>query len=649
MNRIASPAPIANYRADIDGLRAVAILLVLWFHAFPDTLPGGYIGVDVFFVISGFLITGIVLRGLEKDHFSFAHFYAQRARRLLPALMVVLPATLAAGWHWLWPQEFAQLATHTAAAAAFVLNIVLWTEAGYFDVATELKPLMHLWSLGIEEQFYLLYPCLLWLAWRAWRRPLVAIAAVVVISFCANLLWVRHDPSGTFFLPHTRFWELALGGVLAWWQHRARHIATQTTSNTQPVPGAAARSDADPTPALWRQALPWLGLAAIGTGAATLTPGTPYPGTAALLPVVGSLLLIASGPYTWVNRHVLGSRFMVLIGLISYPLYLWHWPILSFLRIVHSDTPPLLLRCAAVIASIVLAWLTFRYVETPIRFGSRRRLRLAGVAATVCAIALTAWSIRLGSGIPERLPAEAGALLAYQYDYREGYREGSCFLRPEQSADAFATCPDTWVQNGENWLLWGDSHAAHLHPGMQARYGGNTPFVQRTASGCPPLFDESFPDRPHCPAIQDYVWQEIEAHHPQRVTLAARWDFYDWHKLGRTVERLRALGVRHIDLVGPVPQWHNGLPRQAAIAYRENGFKVLPERLAQGLLPEPFKVDQEMAAQAARLGVNYLSPILALCNEQGCLARAPDSADALTTWDDAHLTKMGSERLVSAW
>src|SRR5690606_3529146 len=165
---------IPNYRADIDGLRAIAILLVLWFHAFPDAMAGGFIGVDVFFVISGFLITGIVLRGIESGRFSFAHFYAQRARRLLPALMVVLPATLVTGWHWLWPQEYDQLASHTVAAAAFVLNFVLWTEAGYFDVATELKPLMHLWSLGIEEQFYLVYPGLLWLTWRLWRKPVLA-------------------------------------------------------------------------------------------------------------------------------------------------------------------------------------------------------------------------------------------------------------------------------------------------------------------------------------------------------------------------------------------------------------------------------------------------------------------------------------------
>lgn len=626
---------IANYRADVDGLRAVAILLVLWFHAFPESLPGGYIGVDVFFVISGFLITGILLRGAEKETFSFAHFYAQRARRLLPALAVVLPATLAAGWHWLWPQEYAQLGTHAAAAAAFVLNIVLWTEAGYFDVASELKPLMHLWSLGIEEQFYLVYPCLLWLGWRLRRNTPSIIASIAALSFIANLWVLNRDPSGAFFLPHTRFWELSLGGLLAWWRHKT------PGSHTGTVPLTA--------PGMWRQAAPWVGLLAIATGALTLDPGTPYPGIASLLPVGGSLLLIGSGPQTWVNRHVLGCRGMALIGLISYPLYLWHWPILSFMRIIHSGTPPLALRAAAVALSVLLAWLTFRYVETPLRFGPRRSFRLAGTIAVGCMTALTAWLVRANDGLPQRVQADAAALLTYQYDYRSGYREGSCFLRPEQGADAFESCSDSWTAEPGSWLLWGDSHAAHLYPGIIAQYGSEAGIVQRSASGCPPLHGESFPDRPHCPGIQDEVWHEIQIHRPDRVTLAARWEFYDWHKLDQTVERLRALGVKRIEIVGPVPQWHNGLPRQLAISYRENGFHLSHERLSTGLMPGPFTLDQEMSSLADTLDVPYLSPIQTLCNGQGCLARSPVTSGALTAWDDTHLTLHGSEWVVSKW
>ena len=617
---------IPHYRADIDGLRAIAILLVLWFHAFPGSMPGGFIGVDVFFVISGFLITGIVLRGLDKGSFSFLHFYAQRARRLLPALAVVLPATLAAGWHWLWPQEYELLAGHVAAAAAFVLNIVLWTEAGYFDAATELKPLMHLWSLGIEEQFYLLYPCLLWAGWRFRQNPIVVIAGVVILSFIASLLTLSHDPAGAFFLPHTRFWELALGGCLAWWQSR---------------PAAALN--------LSHQLLPWAGLAAIATGAWFIDPHTPYPGIAALLPVCGSLMLIASHPKAWVNRRLLANRGMVWIGLISYPLYLWHWPILSFMRIVHTDTPPLGMRWLAVGLSFLLAWLTFRFIETPVRFGARRGLRLAGTAGAVVSFAAAGLFIHAQHGVPARLPEAATHLLAYQYDYRDAYREGSCFLEPDQTAAAFARCEDTWPAQYGGWLLWGDSHAAHLYPGLRARYGAQAGLVQRTASGCPPLAGESIPNRPHCADIQTHIWKEIESHRPDRVTLAARWDAYQWQKLHETVERLRLLGVKEIQLIGPVPQWHNGLPRQVAIAYRENGFNAIPEKLATGVLPAPFSLDGAMREAADELAIEYFSPVQGFCDAQGCRVLSPQPHSALVAWDDAHLTTEGSIFLMSRW
>lgn len=658
MSRII-PASIPHYRADIDGLRAIAILLVVWFHAFPESMPGGFIGVDVFFVISGFLITGIVLRGLHKESFCFLHFYTQRARRLLPALSLVLPATLAAGWHWLWPQEYAQLSAHVAAAAAFVLNIVLWTEAGYFDAATELKPLMHLWSLGIEEQFYLVYPFLLWAGWRLRLNPIVVIAAVVALSFMANLLTLSSDPAGTFFLPHTRFWELAMGGALAWWAHRRQQGATLIGN----APAAMA-------PSIWQQLLPCCGLLAIAVGAWTFTPDTPYPGTAALLPVLGSLILVSSRPDTWVNRNLLANRVMVLVGLVSYPLYLWHWPILSFMRIIHSEAPPLSMRWLAVGLSFLLAWLTFRFVETPVRFGARKVTRLAGVAVMVACTAAVAVAFFTKQGVPSRLPEQARDLLVYQYDYRDAYREGSCFLRPEQEASEFSLCADTWPQHGQGWLLWGDSHAAHVFPGMHARYGNNAVIIQRTASGCPPLHGEAIPNRPHCPQIQEQVWREIETHRPYRVTLAARWDSYDWAKLADTVKRLRKLGVEHIQVVGPVPQWHNGLPRQMAIAYRENGFSTIPSRLARGLNPEPFAIDQAMQAIAREWGVEYLSPIQQLCNTSGCLTlsqglpavdRFPPNANtvlpnanqqntaALLAWDDAHLTSAGSILLTSEW
>lgn len=527
----------AHYRPDIDGLRAIAVLLVLWFHGFPETLSGGFVGVDVFFVISGYLITGIILRGTDAGTFSFLHFYAQRARRLLPSLTVVLAAVLGAGWYWLWPAEFEQLATHAAAATAFIVNIVLWRESGYFDTATELKPLMHLWSLSVEEQFYLLYPCFLWLTWRFGIRRIVPILVVLGGSFALNMAWLQHDPSGTFFLPVTRFWEPAAGGALAWLQHVHRH--------------AGARNTLPP----WRQALPAAGLAAIAVAAFTLSGDEPYPGIRAVLPVAGAAAVIAAGPSAWLNRRIFAHRALVWVGLISYPLYLWHWPLLAFARLLHADTPPPLLRAGLMAAAVLLAWLTYRYVETPVRFGAKRRLRL-GLTLTglgvACAAAVT---IRMGDGIPSRLPDDMAAMLAYRVNLKQAYRETTCFLDPDQDAPALDACPDPWPGRNGTWLLWGDSHAAHLYPGLRETISRDGPtLVQRTASGCPPLEGETIMHAHICSKVRERIWQEIAAHPPEKVTLAAFWTEYQWSKLRDTVQRLRALGVREIEIVGPVPR-----------------------------------------------------------------------------------------------
>lgn len=621
---------IAQYRADIDGLRAIAVLLVLWFHAFPDSMAGGFIGVDVFFVISGYLITGIILRSTAAGTFRFLHFYAQRARRLLPSLTVVLAATLAAGWHWLWPREFEQLATHVAAATGFVLNFLLWTEAGYFDTATELKPIMHLWSLSVEEQFYLLYPCFLWLGLRLGVKQLVPIAVIFSASFAANLLWIQSDPSGVFFLPHTRFWELTVGGLLAWAQHKGPQ------DDTLPLP-------------FWRQVLPWAGLAGIFAGALTLDGGVPYPGAWALMPVLGSAALIAAGPGAWVNRRLLGNRAMVWVGLISYPLYLWHWPLLSFAGILHADTPPAALRAALLAASILLAWLTYRYIETPIRFGRKRPLRLgmtvASLAAT-CAVALNVW---FHAGMPSRVPGDAEAVLAYRINLTQAYREGTCFLKPEQEATALDNCPDPWPGPNGTWLLWGDSHAAHLYPGLRGMLRqDDLSLVQRTASGCPPLDGQTIMHIRICETVTRRVWSEIAANPPQRVTLAAFWTEYDWAKLRETIARLRELGVQDIEIVGPVPRWHNGLPKQAAVAYREAGFKEIPTHLSSGLNRAPFELDPLMAELAREQRVDYLSPIQTFCGPQGCLVR-DNGSPSLFAWDDVHLTAAGSAYLARQW
>src|SRR5258707_5569718 len=301
--------PSAKYRPDVDGLRAVAVMLVLNFHAFPDATPGGFIGVDVFFVISGFLITGLITRELELGRFSLIEFYNRRIRRIFPALIVVLCATLALGWFWMLPQAFAQLGSDSFASAAFLANIALLLQSGYFDIESAKKPLLHLWSLGIEEQFYLFWPLLLILVARLRLSMLAAVAVVGVASFVLNVALIGSNPVATFYLPFTRAWELLAGAALA------------CSWNQISQSGTASNLRAS------------VGVLLIATAAAVLDTKSAFPGWWAVLPVAGSALLL-SAPAAWFCQGLLASPAMVWVGLISYPLYLWHWPLLVFFGII---------------------------------------------------------------------------------------------------------------------------------------------------------------------------------------------------------------------------------------------------------------------------------------------------------------------------
>jgi peptidoglycan/LPS O-acetylase OafA/YrhL len=342
-----------NYRRDIDGLRAVAILAVVAYHVFPGQAPGGFIGVDVFFVISGFLISTIIFKSLANRNFSFMEFYAHRVRRIFPALILVLAACLFFGWNILLANEFIYLGNHIAGSAGFIQNLLLWRESGYFDLASELKPLNHLWSLAIEEQFYLIFPLLLWCAWRLRINLLVVVGLICILSFAANVYATHHDPVGAFFSLQARAWELMIGAITA---RIVLDGAFQTSEKRVALLGLSLDS-----------IISCFGLLLILIATFGLDKAVPYPGVLALLPVLGAALLLLSGPTAWANRFILSNPLPVFIGLISYPLYLWHWPLLSYLTIVDGEQPSLYQRSIVAALSFALAWLTYRYVEQPVR------------------------------------------------------------------------------------------------------------------------------------------------------------------------------------------------------------------------------------------------------------------------------------------
>ncbi len=470
-----------KYRADIDGLRAIAILSVVGFHAFPFWVKGGFIGVDIFFVISGYLISTIIISSLERNSFSFIEFYSRRIRRIFPALLLVLMACFTFGWFALLADEYKQLGKHITGSAAFVSNFLFWNENGYFDNAAETKPLLHIWSLGIEEQYYVVWPLLLWLAWKKRFNFLVTTLVIALISFVLNVVYVRSDTVAAFYSPQTRFWELLMGSVLAYvtlhkqsvlakFQHRldtrlARifHEQVRETNgsilcNVQSVFGAVL----------------------IVIGIILITKERQFPGWWALLPTLGAVLVISAGSQAWLNRVILSSRVLVWFGLISYPLYLWHWPLLSFSRILASEMPSIGVRIGAVVVSITLAWLTYRFIENPVRFGLKK-LRIVWIliflAISVGAIGYYTYR---QDGLGFRIGMLDGGVtndLKYRHGgFYEGARDCSDIYTP--------LIANTWCakKDGDPVVaVIGDSHAGQLFLGLKE--SSDTKFSQAIFMG----------------------------------------------------------------------------------------------------------------------------------------------------------------------
>jgi peptidoglycan/LPS O-acetylase OafA/YrhL len=456
------------YRPDIDGLRALAVLSVLVYHVDPLLLSSGFLGVDIFFVISGYLISLIVFRELAQGEFSFSHFYARRVRRLFPALIAVILACLVFGGFALFAEEYQRLGRHAVAAISFLLNFLLMREAGYFNVVSDAKPLLHLWSLSVEEQFYLVWPVLLLLAARVRLKTGVLLGALVVGSFAFALHLGQTRLDALYFHPLARFWELLFGAGLAYVHHRFGVDALQTRLKW-----------------LWGQHLLSLaGLVAICAAMCLFDSKTPHPSWPTVLPLLGAVALIASGPLAMGNR-VLAFKPLVWVGLISYPLYLWHWPLVSFVRIMESGAPSSLMLWGGAGAAVLLAWGTYRFIERPLRFSPKSRAVLLGLVAGMGLMLVVAGLVWQTGGVPGRESvrhaADASALMKREPATDELCRRGFAHI------EAPVYCRLNASQ-GRLVAVVGDSHAHALYPGIAEKaaalgYGA----LLLANSGCPPL------------------------------------------------------------------------------------------------------------------------------------------------------------------
>jgi peptidoglycan/LPS O-acetylase OafA/YrhL len=617
-----------KYRREIDGLRAAAVVPVIFFHAGIRAFGGGFIGVDVFFVISGYLITSLILLEKHNGTFTLAGFYERRARRILPALFLMLACCCPFAWFWMMPDDLRDFSQTMVAVSTFSSNILLWIKSGYFDSASELKPLLHTWTLAVEEQYYLLFPIFLILSWRFWRKWTVYILLAAAFISLAWAQWGSiNQPQATFYLLQTRAWELLLG-VFA-----ALHLFAKDANK-----GEGSRP-------LLSQAAAVTGICMIAFAVFYFDRNTPFPGLYALVPTVGAVLVILyATPGTFVG-NILGNRLLVGLGLLSYSAYLWHQPLLAFARIRIGSELNTPLRYVLSVAAVGLAYLSWRFVEIPFRrkhHFSRKFIVICAVAGST-AFATAGTYANYKNGFVNRLTPEQQEIYSYtKFDFSTLWREGKCFLAPEQKYSDFAAECQHTSSKSDVLVIWGDSHAAALTPGLRKL----TPdVVQYTASACPPLMGIEFESRPHCKAINDFVLEEIKRLQPSRVFLHADWLAYERQDFARGILRtlagIHAAAPRtHITVIGGVPQWWPSLPVVILRKHLRLDSEQFLQNPAFGQLSD---IDSELRSIAHTNGAAFVSAVDSLCRSDGCQVTVKDSGRIqLMAWDRTHLTEAGS-------
>lgn len=575
-------------RYDIEGLRALAVLAVLVNHAFPKALGGGFAGVDIFFVISGYLIGGHLLEDIQNGRLNIRGFYAKRARRLFPALALVLICVWAVGWRYFSAPELAALGRHIVAAVCFSNNFLLWLQSGYFDTVALEKPLLHLWSLGIEEQFYLLVPGMLWLGSRGLHGSIRWVARAGALSLLTTILVSHCEYSATFYLLHTRFWELAAGVVLAQAQLRTQAHASQGSGDAAvsrsdgreillissaiflasvTVLGASAahwdseailedlglvltligavsavflsdrslrRPSGAPLAYGWAQhdivdfAIPAAGLLLIALSVTALT-SEDWPGPKTVLPVLGAVLVIAARPTGALNRF-LGCKPLVFVGGISYPLYLWHWPAIVTFRLLRPDAAAAEL-VIPLAASFALAWLTKILVEDPVRFGKLgtsafRRPSPRFVVSSLAIVGMLGMLAIAGDGLPSRFPPQLRGIASWSEDNKAAWRMGHCYFHWSSFEDFASECTPKKRPGVPLVLLWGDSHAADLYSGMRAVQSKMAiDIAQWTVAGCPPTV-KPYRGGKACVAWGVRAMDRLAKFNPDTIVLAGAWERY---------------------------------------------------------------------------------------------------------------------------
>lgn len=641
-----------DYRREIDGLRALAVLPVILFHAGFDLFSGGFVGVDVFFVISGYLITKIILSELEQEKFSILNFYERRARRILPALFLVILVCIPFAWFWLYPSDMKDFAQSLVAVSTFSSNILFWRESGYFDTAAELKPLLHTWSLAVEEQYYVLFPIFLMLFWRLGMRWILMLLGVVFITSIATAQWAASaQPAAAFYLLPTRTWELLIGAFAAFYLSKTNG-RTNLARSVSEVGG-------------------WLGIALILFAVFFYSHATPFPGFYALVPTIGTVLVILFATQQTTVGKFVGNKVFVGLGLISYSAYLWHQPLFAFAKQRSLVEPSQLTFITLSVLALVLAYFSWRYVETPFRkkdLVSRSKIFYGALLGTLFFISVGVIG-HISDGFKERFEIPASVYNSIQ----RTPREAECFGKAGIHVIEDWFCELGIDSTTKDFLVFGDSHALSALPafdsvatdlgisGIFAGTSGCTPFL-----GVYALRNDQLSH--NCHALNKRVYQFVQDQQISTVFFIARWSYYtdggysgsnfsyistDENGLANpdesrrafeiglenTITAYRSIGVNVIFLP-QVPQQILSPVQIYSLASRSKEYKVNNFSVSK---EKHLSLQRYVNTLFEKTGVSLIELDQYFCDESKC---AVGNESASFYFDEDHLSLEGSKRLV---
>lgn len=626
-----------KYRKEIDGLRALAVIPVILFHAGFTYFSGGFVGVDVFFVISGYLITTIIVAEMEKGSFSLLNFYERRARRILPALFLVMICTLPFAWYWMSPEDLKSFSKSLIAVPIFVSNILFWKNSGYFETGSDTNPLIHTWSLAVEEQYYLLFPLLLMLTWKLGKVWIVGFLSVIAIISLSLAQWGSSTHSSfTFFLLPTRVFEILIGALISFYINSSNIIRMRNSVS---------------------ESFSFVGLLMIVYAIFAFDKTTPIPGLLTLVPAVGTGLILAFSNTSNLVGKILGSKIFVSIGVISFSAYLWHQPILAFARLrfeYELTNTIILLLC---LSSLILGYLSWKYVENPFR----TRTLISTKKVLILSLTLGSIFICLGlfgyksNGIISRFPSNSMLFVKpINFRWSDFIRNDLCHLQDPNLSQHDSSCME---EKRPLVALWGDSHASSLYPGLkQLQTTQSFGLIQLTEAGCGPILNlKRLIYRKNCNSVNAINLELLSKNKPDILILHGAWlhqhypltSFELKDKMNLTIQLIKTkLPGTEVIIIGPVPRWAFS-PQRSSFNYwidMENKNNSVPYMLKAEVLLETEAVLKEVSK---RNNVRFISALDVLCINNKCLARLGETENDFLQIDRGHLSKKGSEYLIN--